>query len=129
MTAVVETRPEARYRPLEAPSQLSVHDRTSSEGQIATLVEPTHPADVVGELTDDELTAQALAADPDRPIDDDVPPWSPTATGLMPDWYMPASLPRHRGGWRAWVAVAVIVGLVAINAAGLCITYGHLVIA
>ena len=56
-------------------------------------------------------------------------PWGADGTGLLPDWYMPGAVARRRGGWRAVVALAVVIGLVAINAAGLCITYGHLVIA
>jgi hypothetical protein len=80
-------------------------------------------------ISDEELTLQALAADPDAPLAPDSVPWAETATGLLPDWYMPGTATRRRGGWRAVVALAVVVGLVAINAAGLCITYGHLVIA
>ena len=80
-------------------------------------------------ISDEELTLQALAADPDAPLPADSVPWGEAASGLLPDWYMPGSPARRRGGWRAVVALAVVVGLVAINAAGLCITYGHLVIA
>ena len=87
------------------------------------------PAPVQAPGWDDELTAQALAADPDAPLPPDAVPWGAADEGLLGDWYMSPSLPRHRGGWRAVVALAVVVGLVAINAAGLCITYGHLVIA
>ena len=87
-----------------------------------------NPAPVPAPGWDDELTAQALAADPDAPLAPDAVPWGVAHEGMLPAWYMPASLPRHRGGWRALVALAVVVGLVAINAAGLCITYGHLVI-
>jgi len=117
MTALLQ--PEAHVRSYARP--------VAPEPELVASMEPAFPPSF--DLSDDELTAQALAADPELAVDDDLPPWSPTATGLMPDWYMPASLPRHRGGWRACVAIAVIVGLVAINAAGLCITYGHLVIA
>ena len=45
-------------------------------------------------LLDDELTAEALAADPDAPIADDAMPFDAgsEATGnmLLPQWYMPA---------------------------------------
>ncbi len=80
-------------------------------------------------ISDEELTLQALAADPDAPLPPDSVPWGEASTGLLPDWYMPGAPTRRRGGWRAVVALAVVIGLVAINAAGLCITYGHLVIA
>ncbi len=80
-------------------------------------------------LTDEELTAQALAADPDVVLSPDTPPWELPSAGLLPDWYMPGTVARPRHGWRRVVALAVVVGLVAINAAGLCITYGHLVVA
>ncbi len=80
-------------------------------------------------FSDDELAALALAADPDAPLPPDSVPWGAGGTGLLPDWYMPGQVARRRRGWRTVVALAVVVGLVAINAAGLCITYGHLVIA
>ena len=47
--------------------------------------------------------------------------------GLLPDWYMPAPaerttpLPR----WVRWVAIAIIAAFLAIDAVGLCSTYGH----
>jgi hypothetical protein len=82
-------------------------------------------------LSDDELAALALAADPEAPIPADAVPWSPYGdeplggTGLA-DWYMP---PTGLGvgaapGWRRRTAVLVIIAIGLINAAGLCITYG-----
>ena len=80
-------------------------------------------------ISDAELTALALAADPDAPLDDDAVPFaSPDAAlgtnGLLPAWYMPpvasfrASRPRR-------VAIAVLVAaFVAASGAGLCVTYG-----
>ena len=83
----------------------------------------------VGQVDDDELTALALAADPDAPIPADAVPWSGGGEldPGMPAWYMP---PTGRGagaqpGWRRRVAVGVIASIGVINAAGLCITYGH----
>ena len=79
------------------------------------------------EISDEELTALALAADPDAPIADDaVPVGSLQAEGdpLLPSWYMPVSASRARKDWRAVVAVAIAVGLVLINAFAICVTYG-----
>ncbi len=117
---------------IDRPQSLLHDDLAIGDGPRATVgvIEPA-PADGItdDQLTDDDLTAQALAADPDLAVDGDLPPWSPHGTTLMPDWYMPAGLPRRQHGWRFVVAVTVLVGLLAINAAGLCITYGHLVVA
>lgn len=80
-------------------------------------------------VDDEELMALALAADPDAPIPADAVPWSPgdEIDPGMGGWYMP---PTGRGagaqpGWRRRVAVGVIASIGLINAAGLCITYGH----
>jgi len=82
-------------------------------------------------VSDDELIALALAADPDAPFADDATPWTPdgepAATGLLPDWYMPSGVARRREPWQVAVVVTVIVAFAVINAFGLCITYGHLV--
>jgi hypothetical protein len=82
-------------------------------------------------IDDEELARQALAADVDAPIPADAVPWCarPEAAGAtgMGDWYM-APLGAGAGvspGWRRRVAVAVITAIGLINAAGLCITYGH----
>lgn len=85
-------------------------------------------------LTDDELTALALAADPDTVIDEDAQSfWAATAEteGLLPEWYMPSStgstrLPR---GWRRRVVLLIIISFLAIAASGLCSTYGQIVVA
>ena len=84
-------------------------------------------------MTDEELTALALAADPDAPLDDDaVSIWEldgDHTDPLLPDWYMPAASGSVRPGWRRRVAILVITSFLAINAAGLCSTYGHVVVA
>ena len=86
-------------------------------------------------VSDDELTALALAADPDAPLDDDARPiWEfieGTEPGRLPSWYMPAPMhPRRLHGWRRMVVrcgvASVIASFVAINACGLCNTYGQL---
>jgi hypothetical protein len=80
-------------------------------------------------VSDDELAALAMAADPDAPVPDDAVPFDPADGGgdpLLPDWYMPAPAggAAVRGGWRRTVAVVIIAAFLLINAAGLCSTYG-----
>jgi hypothetical protein len=83
-------------------------------------------------ISDEELTALALSADPHPAIDPGVAPWRPLAdavTGLLPDWYMPTPSGSRRGkGAQAAIGV-IIVSFVIINALGLCITNGFLTIA
>lgn len=79
------------------------------------------------EFTDEELTAQALAADPNEPLADDAVPLRLTnleGEPLLPEWYMPASSGRARRDWRSRVAISMAVGIVLINACGICITNG-----
>ena len=83
------------------------------------------------ELTDEELTALALGADPDASVDADAVPWRLAGLGddLLPDWYMGAPITGRRD-WRArTLAWSFVVALVLINAAGLCVTYGRVVLA
>ena len=87
--------------------------------------------DVVDSISDEELTALALAADPDAPLDADAVPFASLDTTfpeLLPSWYMPAPMsfrPRRRR-----VVVGLIVGsLLVLNGLGLCVTYGYLEIA
>lgn len=82
-------------------------------------------------ITDDELTALALAADPDCELDDDaVSLWTvapeETDADLLPAWYMPSPMARTRllYGWRRNVVLILIASFILINAAGLCVTYG-----
>jgi hypothetical protein len=87
-------------------------------------------------MTDDDLTAEALAADPDAPLADDAESfWAVTEAGgatdaprMLPEWYMPAPMagapPLH--GWRRQVVFLVIAAFLTITAAGLCNTYGDL---
>jgi hypothetical protein len=80
-------------------------------------------------ISDDELTSQALAADPEQPLPHDAVPFQGEPTPgiqLLPDWYMPRpALGRSTPARRA-VAVAVIAAALLINGLGFCITYGHL---
>jgi hypothetical protein len=82
-------------------------------------------------LTDEELSALALAADPDVEVDADaVSLWELTggpADGPLPDWYMPAAAGgRLLSGWRRIPVGLVIAALLVINCYGLCNTYGQL---
>lgn len=87
--------------------------------------------DVAVDVSDEELTAQALAAAPRTVADDDATSYwevvAPRDLGLLPAWYMPtpSAGTRRLRGWRRRVAYAVTGSILAINAAGLCITYGH----
>ena len=78
-------------------------------------------------VSDEELTELALAASPDPELGDDavpIEPADPTAD-LLPSWYMPASSGHAEPGWRRRLALLVVSSILLINAAGLCITYGH----
>jgi len=83
------------------------------------------------ELTDDELTELALAGDPDTPVPQDaVSVWdlSPEdSADLLPQWYMPAPSMGTRSfrGWRRWLILLIVVTFVALEAYGLCSTYGQ----
>ena len=84
-------------------------------------------------MTDEELCAEAMAADPDAGVADDaVSLWDLTSHGPqpLPAWYMPAPMGGHLSGWRRRLArfnvVMLIAAFVTINAYGLCNTYGQL---
>ncbi len=84
----------------------------------------------VTELTDAELTALALAADPDTEVPADAIPFAEltgtAADGPLPAWYMPAATGGLLSGWRRLPPALVVGALLVINASGLCITYGKL---
>ena len=89
--------------------------------------EVTRPYGVTVEpFTDDELSALALAADPDVPIPDDAVPFGqPAADGaLLPEWYMPVPGSFRRTRARVVAVTAIIGSLLLVNGAGLCVTYG-----
>ena len=76
-------------------------------------------------ISDDELEALALAADPEQPLDPDAVPMAP-AQGMssqLPEWYMPPTS-SVRGKARRVLLGALVVVLVVISGAGLCVTYG-----
>jgi len=87
-------------------------------------------------LSDDELSEAALAADPESTVPDDAMClWDLTAPDhddhLLPQWYMPPPMagPSASLRWWRWVAVVIIVAFLAIDAYGLCSTYGEIVLA
>jgi hypothetical protein len=78
-------------------------------------------------ITDAELEAEALSADPETPVDDDAVSFfdlAPTPSALVGDWYMPAPMARHLDGWRRLCVFALVATFLLIEAAGLCSTYG-----
>jgi hypothetical protein len=84
-------------------------------------------------ITDEELTALALAADPDIDVAADAVPIVLTGADgdsgrihPLPAWYMPVPVgaPRPLRGWRRAVGCVVVASFVLINAYGLCTTYG-----
>jgi hypothetical protein len=79
-------------------------------------------------ITDDELTALALAADPDQPIDADAVPlavYLAETAGPLPEWYMAPVMARHSGRRRQAVILSIVGSFLLIEAFGLCSTYGQ----
>ena len=83
-------------------------------------------------VSDDELAAEALAADPEPCLDEARPLLGTDAdfnASTLPAWYMPAPMSgggRLRG-WRRATAFAFIAALIVIEAFGLCSTYGQFI--
>jgi hypothetical protein len=79
-------------------------------------------------ITDDELAAEAIAADPDPCLDDALPFDRMTGTeaaAALPSWYMPAPMIGARVlGWRRGVVLTFVSALLVIEAYGLCTTFG-----
>jgi hypothetical protein len=82
-------------------------------------------------LTEEELVRQALDADPDVLIADDVLPLYDLDQrgGLLPGWYMPTAVAHSRRRSKLAVVVLIIAALLLVVASGFCITYGALTIA
>jgi len=86
-------------------------------------------------IADEELTALALAADPEQALDDDAVPFLPWRapgdgdTDLLPAWYMPEIGQVAPRRWHAPVVAPLVAALLIIPAFGFCITYGSLVLA
>jgi hypothetical protein len=82
-------------------------------------------------LSDDALTALALSADVSTPLGEDAVPIDlgrGVEGALLPSWYMPPVVTvLHHRAWRPLVMVLVF-SFLFIECAGLCSTYGQLVI-
>jgi hypothetical protein len=115
-----------------AADEAPIDELAADEALIDELAADDDLADADEELTDEELTALALAADPDAPLPDDAVPFGgPTGKGigLLPSWYM-SPVVRSGRKRRYRIAVgAVVVAFVTIDLFGLCATYGPLVLA
>jgi hypothetical protein len=92
--------------------------------------------DDAARIDDDELAALALAADPDRPVDDDAEPflaWNPDGpadgSGDLPSWYMAPTACAAPRRWHRPVVALLVAAFVIIPAFGFCITYGSLMLA
>jgi hypothetical protein len=83
-------------------------------------------------VSDAELEALAMLADPDRPLDADAVPFSFStgeSGGLLPDWYMPAAASPVRGRVRRTLVGGIVLALLVINGVGLCVTSGFVELA
>lgn len=83
------------------------------------------------DISEDELAAEALAAAPVDVADPDAVSWWDLTgqghLGLLPAWYMPSPRlgSRRVVGWKRVVLWSLVLTFLAINAAGLCSTYGR----
>ena len=84
-------------------------------------------------LSDAELTALALAADPHAPLSPDAIPLSMHIAQLagttLPQWYMAPATARGGRGWRLPVVATIVFAFLLIEALGLCNTFGQLTFA
>jgi hypothetical protein len=84
------------------------------------------------EISDEELTALALASDVDDPLSPDAVPLDLYAAhdgGFLPAWYMPPVTARRARHWRVPMVWVLVASFLLIDAFGLCICYGQLVAA
>jgi hypothetical protein len=80
-------------------------------------------------ISDDELTALALAADPGQPVDDDALPidvYLRDTSSSLPQWYMAPVMARCTGRLGRAVILTVVSAFLLIEAFGLCSTYGQI---
>jgi hypothetical protein len=106
-------------------------ERPEPTGDGLPVTEPSLPSGPsYGEqLTEAELTALALAADPNAPLSEDAIPLSmhlAQFAGALPEWYMPAAMARNGSRWRVPVIGTIVAAFVLIEGLGLCNTYGIL---
>jgi hypothetical protein len=108
-----------------------LEERPDPTGNGPTVTVASLPGDrPYGEqLSDAELTALALAADPNAPLSDDAIPLSmhlAQFAGALPGWYMPPAMARNGSKWRVPVIGTIVAAFVLIEGLGLCNTYGIL---
>ena len=97
-------------------------------GDESTLTTVTEDGEAFPVISDDELTALALSADPDLPLDPDAVPigvYLANSAAPLPEWYMAPVMARHSGRRQKAVILAVVGSFVLIEAFGLCSTYGQ----
>ena len=91
------------------------------------------PLSLDAPLSDAELTALAMAADPDAPMDKDAVPLhihlAQFAGAALPEWYMAPAMARSGQRWRTPVVLAIVAAFLLIEALGLCNTFGQLTLA
>lgn len=80
------------------------------------------------DISEEQLTELALAADPDAPLAADAVPIDVHLLqfGSIPLWYMPPVARSGSGRWRRPIVLAVVGAFLLIDALGLCNTYGVL---
>jgi hypothetical protein len=86
-------------------------------------------SDLGDAISDEELTALALAADPDTPVAPDATVWLAARESTLPAAYLPAASVRSRPAsrLRTVTVLIVIAAFLSITALGFCATYGQLV--
>lgn len=92
---------------------------------------PTDSATVWEAVSEDELAALALAADPASPVDADAVPLDEflgRQPGLLPAWYMPRPASHAGSKWRTAVVLGVVAAFVVLEALGLCSIFGQVVV-
>jgi hypothetical protein len=81
------------------------------------------------DVSDEELEALALSGEVDAPLPVDAQPLplSGAAGTPLPPWYMPAAVAGTDGvsTRRRVVVWSVVLAFIAIDAVGMCSTYGH----
>lgn len=71
---------------------------------------------------DDGVAEEAVSIWTVLETDGDVP------VALLPSWYQPAPMRRSHvlTGWRRRLAITTVIAFIAIDAFGLCSTYGYI---
>ena len=116
---------------VSGPAERPFRVRSTTVSNDGSIPLRTRPLDLDAEdFSDAELTALALAADLDAPLDPEAVPidrYLMTTPGLLPSWYMAPATARGDGGrWRLPIILMLIGTFFLIEAVGLCSTYGQL---